>query len=247
MVLSKEDLRFRKDSILAIAVDQYIQTIMPVSSSFIAKCYPEDVSSATVRNVLAELEEEGYLTHPHTSAGRIPTEQGYRYYVDHLMKEIQLLEEEKERIRRDYILQSTELESLVEKTSRALSDTTQYTSIIAIDGWSNKFVCTGTSHVARYPDYQDIKKIHDILAALDEKERLLQIIQRELSRKIDIYIGHEMALTEMETCSLVISKFQTKSGTAGRMAILGPTRMHYDRVVSALDYFKNIMETIEFD
>jgi transcriptional regulator of heat shock response len=242
MVLSKADLRFRKDNILAIVVDHYIQTITPVSSSYIAKSYPDEVSSATVRNVLAELEEEGYLTHPHTSAGRVPTELGYRYYVDHLMKEIEFLEEEKERIRRDYILQSTELTSLVEKVSRALSDTTQYTSIIAIEGWFNKFICTGTNYVARYPDYQDIQKIHDILSALDEKERLLQIIQRELSRKIDIYIGHEMSLAEMDTCSLVVSRFQTKSGTVGRMAILGPTRMHYDRVVSALEYFQDVME-----
>lgn len=247
MVLSREDLKFRKDSILTITVDQYIKTVTPVSSSCIAKCYPRDVSSATIRNILAELEEDGYLTHPHTSAGRVPTEQGYRYYVDHLMKEIQLFEEEKERIRREYIVQSTELESLVEKISLALSNTTEYTSIVAVDGWANKFVCTGTSYVAKYPDYQDVQKIHDILTALDEKERLLRLIQRELSQRINIYIGHEMALAEMDTCSLVVSKFQTKSGPGGRMAILGPTRMRYDRVVSALEYFQNLMETIELE
>ena len=80
-----QEIQQRKDQVLAITVGQYIKTVTPVSSSYIAKIYPSGVSSATVRNVLAELEEEGYLTHPHTSAGRMPTQKGYRYYVDHLL------------------------------------------------------------------------------------------------------------------------------------------------------------------
>ena len=238
------EFQARKDTILGITIEQYIQTIAPISSAFIVKETAMDLSSATIRNILAELEEEGYLTHPHTSAGRIPTEKGYRYYVDHLMHEIQLLEGEKRRIKNEYERQSLELEDLLERTSRVISDMTHYTSIISVDGWGNKIFCQGTSFIAGYPDYQDLAKIRNILAALDEKERLLEIINRDLNHKIDILIGEEIADTHMDSCSLVVSRYKTKSGPSGRIAILGPTRMHYDRVVSALEYFSELMEEI---
>src|ERR1044072_3383090 len=146
------DFRERKDKILAITITQYIDTVSPVGSELIANELNKDLSSATIRNVLAQLEREGYLTHPHTSAGRIPTEKGYRYYVDHLMNEINLLEEEKQRIKAEYKKERLELDNLLSKTSQMLSNMTHYTSIISVDGWNNKIFCSGTSFVVEYPD-----------------------------------------------------------------------------------------------
>jgi len=194
MSTRSQETRQRKDVILAITVDQYIKTVTPVSSSYIAQIYPSGVSSATVRNVLAELEDDGYLTHPHTSAGRMPTQRGYRYYVDHLMSEINLLEEEKRLIREEYEHESKELEGLLEKTSQMISDLTQYTTIVSVDGWENKIICRGTNYVVDYPESQDIEKIQNILTALEEKEKLLEIINQSLRQKIQIYIGQEIAL-----------------------------------------------------
>ena len=91
MAAKHSDIQIRKDRILAIVIGRYIKTVSPVGSQYITEEHDLDVSPATVRNILADLEEEGYLTHPHTSAGRMPTQQGYRYYVDHLMHEIQLI------------------------------------------------------------------------------------------------------------------------------------------------------------
>ncbi|HBR14453.1 MAG TPA: hypothetical protein DD723_02785 [Candidatus Omnitrophica bacterium] len=239
------DVRARKDKILGITIDQYIKTVSPVSSMFLATEYNLELSPASIRNILAELEEDGYLTHPHTSAGRIPTQMGYRYYVDHLMDEIQLLEEEKQRIKAEVDQNSMELEELLDKTSRVLSDTTHYTSIISVDGWGNKVFCCGTSFIVDYPEYQDIKKIGNILTALDEKEQLLGIINQDLAKKINIYIGHEMACSEINSCSLVVSRYRSKEGTTGRLAVLGPTRMNYEHVVSAIDYLSHhLMEEI---
>ncbi|MBI5416242.1 MAG: hypothetical protein HZA29_05445 [Candidatus Omnitrophica bacterium] len=243
MTPAKTDLRERRDRILAITVDQYIKTVAPVSSSCIVKQYERDFSSATIRNVLAELEEEGYLTHPHTSAGRVPTQKGYRYYVDHLMLEIQLLEAEKARIRAEYQKESAELDLLLEKTSRVLSQTTHCTSLVSVDGDSRIF-CQGTSFVVEYPDYQDIGKIRGILAALDEKERLLEIINKQLEEKTAVFIGKELGCEDINTCSLVVSRYRSKHGPSGRIAVLGPTWMDYKRVVSALDYFSDLIEEI---
>src|SRR3990167_5524478 len=108
----RSEYQFRKDKILGIVVNEYIKTVNPVSSGLIAQEHPLEISSATIRNILAELEEDGFLTHPHTSAGRVPTEKGYRYYVDNLMDEIQLLETEKLRIKNEYDMVSLQLDEL---------------------------------------------------------------------------------------------------------------------------------------
>ncbi|HNV23408.1 MAG TPA: hypothetical protein PLH56_03490 [Candidatus Omnitrophota bacterium] len=238
------DSKERKGLILTLAIGQYIKTMDPVSSKFLVEECGLDFSSATIRNVLAELEEEGFLTHPHTSAGRIPTQKGYRFYVDHCLTELKLLEEEKKRIKSEYDKEKLELETLLEKTSRVLSDVTHYTSLVSVDGWGNKLFYQGTSFIAGYPDYQDLNKIKNILSALDEKERLLKIINRELVQRIEIFIGKELPCEEINSCSLVVSQYHTKHGNSGRIAVLGPTRMDYQRVVSALDYFSDLLEEV---
>ncbi|MCA9406409.1 MAG: hypothetical protein KC684_07725 [Candidatus Omnitrophica bacterium] len=239
----REERKIRRDTILGLTVNQYIRTVSPVSSKFIAQQSRLDLSPATIRNILAELEEDGYLTHPHTSAGRVPTQKGYRYYVDYLMREIQLLEDEKARIKSQYQKATQELEELLDKTSEVLSNTTHYTSIVSIEG-GNQIFLRGTNFVVDYPDYQDVRKIRDILAALERKEQLLEIINKDLAKKIDILIGHEMAYSKMENCSMVISEFRLREAR-GRIAILGPTRMDYERVVSALEYFSNLFEQMD--
>lgn len=248
MTARQSDILVRKDEILRITIDQYIATVIPVSSARVAKKCSLDLSSATIRNILAELEHEGYLTHPHTSAGRVPTQIGYRYYVDHFVDEIQLFEEEKKRIKAEYEFETMKLEALLDKTSRVLSDMTQYTSIVSVDGWDHKLFFGGTSFIPGYLDYsnvnRDIENIKNILAVLDEKERLLEVINRELERKIDVLIGQEMDCSDIADCSLVVSRYKSRRGTSGRIAILGPTRMDYNRVVSALDYFSDLMEEI---
>lgn len=237
----KTDSYQRKDMVLGIVVDEYIRSVNPVSSTFIVQEYHLDLSPATIRNILAELEEQGYLTHPHTSAGRVPTQRGYRYYVDHLMHEIQLLEEEKEQIKREYHRSVLELEALLEKTSQVISDITHYTSIISVDGAPDKIFCRGTSLVVSYPEFQEITKIGHILQALEEKERILEVVNRDLEKKIQIYIGHETACSAIDGCSLAVTRYQKENGPSGRLALLGPTRMDYEKVVSTLEYVSALM------
>ena len=245
MVQRPEDIRARRDRILSITIEEYIKTVTPVSSSIIAEEHSLDLSSATIRNILAELEEDGYLTHPHTSAGRVPTQKGYRYYVDYLMDEIKLLEEEKSHIKLEYQKESRELERLLEKTSKVLSEATHYTSIVSLDGSGKKIFYKGISFLASYPDYQqDLNKIRSILAALDEKEHLLDLINQNLEKRINVFIGQEITCKDINSCSLVITQYHSKHGPSGRIAVLGPTRMDYERVVSTLEYVADLMEEI---
>ncbi len=230
------DPQLRKDVILGMVVQHYIHTIEPVSSAYIADEYEQDISSATIRNILSELESDGFLTHPHTSAGRVPTERGYRYYVDFIMKEIQLLEEERLRIQKDYEAGMQEFDDLLETTTAIVSELTHCVSVVTLDGMPRAYVCRGTNYLAQQVGAQNIQKMAEILGALEAKERVIELIQRDIDRKTKIYIGQETACNGFEDCAVAVSRFQTRRGPSGRIAVVGPTRMDYQRVVSALEY-----------
>lgn len=241
MMRTRNDHQQRKETVLGLVVNEYIKTVNPVSSAHIKREYFLDLSPATIRNILAELEQDGFLTHPHTSAGRVPTADGYRFYVDNLMNEIQLLEEEKRRIKAQYEQKRRDLEELLDNTSRVLADTTHYTGIVSLDGWTGQFVCKGTGYVVEYLDDHDLTQVGEILRALEEKEQILQILNRDIAARIQIYIGQELALREVDRCALAVSPYRTESGHSGRIAVLGPTRMDYQRVVSTLEYLSQLM------
>lgn len=125
------DLDERKRLILKALINDYISTAEPVGSRTIAKRYDLGISSATIRNEMADLEDMGYLEQPHTSAGRIPSDKGYRTYVDHLMNNESLKSEEVEVIReRLYNIAAGEIDRIIRETSKILSMFTNYTAIV---------------------------------------------------------------------------------------------------------------------
>ena len=124
-------LSIRKKNILQAVITDYIKSAQPVGSRTIARRYRIGLSPATIRNEMADLEESGYLVQPHTSAGRIPSQKGYRYYVDELMETSDLDEEEKAEIKRAFQYKRLqEVEEIILHTSRLLSLLTNYTSLI---------------------------------------------------------------------------------------------------------------------
>jgi heat-inducible transcriptional repressor len=115
------DLDERNRQVLQAVIDSYIASGMPIGSNVLVKRYDFGVSSATLRNIMAELEELGFLTHPHTSAGRIPTDQGYRYYIDSLISIEQEAEELDDQLRQTPALHGEDLNQLMEEASRFLA------------------------------------------------------------------------------------------------------------------------------
>lgn len=120
----------RKSSILRAVVEEYISTAQPVGSGHVAAAPGVAVSPATVRNDMATLEQDGFLAQPHTSAGRIPTEKGYRYFVDHLTGEAILDRASKQQVRAFFDRAHGELERVLADTSRLLSDLTNTTAVV---------------------------------------------------------------------------------------------------------------------
>ena len=121
----------RKSRVLQAIIEDYVSTAEPVGSRTLARKYHLGVSPATIRNEMSDLEEMGYLEQPHTSAGRIPSSLGYRYFVDFLMEVREPVAEEERRISEAFRRRLSEVEWLIQQTARLLSDLTNYTSIVA--------------------------------------------------------------------------------------------------------------------
>src|SRR6187402_2926975 len=120
----------RKTAILRAIVQEYISTAQPVGSTHIANAHGVHVSSATVRNEMAVLEQEGYLAQPHTSAGRIPTDKGYRYFVDSLTAPGRLDEARHQLVGEFFAHSRGALEQLLQRTGQLLNDLTNYAAVV---------------------------------------------------------------------------------------------------------------------
>lgn len=227
---------------MASSINSYINSAVPVSSEALAKDF--DLSSATVRNIFAELEEAGYLTHPHTSAGRIPTDKGYRYYVDFLMSEIELLNEEKETIIIEYKNKIERLEDILEKTSEIISAITHYAGIVSLLEWEDRIFYKGLSQVLRQPEFEKTERIRLLVNLLEEKKKLLDIINRDFGEVTKVYIGGEIGYPEIDTCSLVVSAYRRGRKRNGRLAVLGPRRMSYDHIIPALEFISQVLSEV---
>jgi heat-inducible transcriptional repressor len=121
----------RKNKVLQAVIEDYVATAEPVGSRTIARKYHLGVSPATIRNEMADLEELGFLEQPHTSTGRVPSDRGYRYYVDCLMEACEVDNRDSELIRRTFERKIREIDTLVRETARVLSETTHLTTVIS--------------------------------------------------------------------------------------------------------------------
>src|SRR5216117_2556119 len=124
-----EDLDSRARDVLREIVMQHVATGEAISSRSLAKCGRFQLSPASLRNVMADLEDAGYLAQPHTSAGRVPTDRGYRFFIDHLMRSRSLTQQEREAID-DGVQQATEIDDMLQLASRLLSRLTDQVGMV---------------------------------------------------------------------------------------------------------------------
>lgn len=243
------DYQARKKTILGRAVSKYIKDAQAVASDGLAREF--DLSSATIRNIFSELEEDGYLRHPYTSGGRIPTDKGYRYYVDFLISQMPageagqaLLDEEKARISKGYSKELKRLEDILEQASEMISAITRSASIVSFLEWEGKLFYKGISFILEQPEFQDYETIRLLIKMIEDKQRLLNIVNREFKEKVKVYIGEELGCREMNNCALVVSSYRAKKHSPGRLAILGPMRMEYAHIIPALEYAADVLTEV---
>jgi len=358
----ERDLERRQREILAAIVRQYVSSGVPVGSKAVVEQLPEALSSATVRSVMAELEESGYLAQPHVSAGRVPTDQAYRFYVDRIAGTTPLAADVE-----NYILVSlgaapdgphgdgpeaetaetpepSELlmQQLLTRVSHVLAEVSHNVGLVLgpapedkilehvkfvklperrilavivskpdlvennvvrpreefsqeeldraaeylnaeFRGWSlaairveifkrleeMKQVCDhlvtsvgslfasgalasdetgalfvgGATTILEQPEFEDASRVRDLLATFEEKAKLVRILNACLhtpGRGVRILIGRENSASEMQECTLIVAPFHYRRQMVGALGIVGPTRMEYDRAITAVDYIAHL-------
>ena len=325
----------RKRRILEAVTDDYINTAEPVGSRTIARRYNLGVSPATIRNEMADLEESGYLEQPHTSSGRIPSEKGYRFYVDFIMKRKPVSEDERMHIRRTLAEKRREIDLIIEETARILAHLSRYAAfvlspisragvfrrveLLPVDSRNvlviliidpgfvrTHLIATGhpltrqqLAHIAQFlnsrlanlllsrigtqllreikaelddynsfvdatieaiaqsledrheeqvysdgqvnlleqPEFQDISKARTVLEFLAEDDALYQLLSGVVeTRGVTVTIGREAGHPSMNLCSMVSAPYEVRGVPMGALGVVGPTRMHYSRVVALVEF-----------
>ncbi len=228
-----KDFMKRREEILAIIVNQYVETAEPVSSRYVSRRL--GLSSATIRNVMADLEEMGLIMHPYTSAGRVPTDKGYRYYIDALMHLRRVNEHVVRIVEEQYHEAIKSLEDVMEKTSTLLSSLTNYVGI-ALLPQNEKIYLNGTSHIIEQPEFRDLRKLYAILKCLEAKKEMLNFFIKDLAdERLTVHIGRENYLSELSDCSVVTRGYRVRGHPAGRVGVIGPKRMTYEKVIPTIE------------
>lgn len=226
----------RQQSILLSIVEQYAEVASPVGSSLLAKLF--DVSSATVRAEMAELERLGYIKQPHTSAGRIPTDHGYRYYVNHLSEQVPSGEQ-----RRGEKAIATRISSggLPERTIRNAVDTlVELTHNLGLATIGDQLYMSGLSNLFGQPEFMHPGQVQEVARLLDNLEPWLR--EAAPNDPLSVYIGRENPIGRGAGCSLIISKFRSPYSDRSYIGILGPTRQSYRDVTALVTWAGQALE-----
>jgi len=239
------DTHERQEELLGLVIDSYIKESKPISSSYLCEKYNLQYSPATVRNALLSLEQQGLLSHIHTSSGRVPTKDGFKRYVGHLKAEdiakdtmagLQVYEEH-----------SLNLNKVIDRTLEALTRFSGYTSLVAISGQDEKLFYKGMRFILEQPEFEDIACLRDIFNTLevhmDELHDILLNSLGSLDEKIQILIGDDIGFSEIANCSLIVRGVREEPLRVA-LAILGPMRMDYLRAASCLYSVRNQLKSV---
>lgn len=219
----------RQKSILDAVVREHIRTTRPVASQDIRGRY-RHISPATIRSEMSRLDEEGYLEQPHTSAGRVPTDEGYRSFVDRLAERAELAERERKQIRATFMSENDE-----EVFVRALGS--------AVLGLTGSFVAAGIfngatlydlgfSEVLAEPEFHETEYLESFGRLIDMLHQNHQRIADSLGGKRHrVFIGHENPMREARQCTMMVASWHHPRGFNGFLTILGPRRMDYRKSI----------------
>lgn len=227
----------RQAAVLETVINQYIRTAEPVGSKIIAEEYDLGVSPATIRNEMAALEEMGYLVQPHTSAGRIPTDKGYRYYVDSLREMLSLAEENVESLQAKLTeLKRMETEDLLREISSLLASQSATISLVLSPGSHRRSYFWGVSQILHQPEFVDIRRVEFLMEFLEGENRLTAYLMEEIGEpNVHVRIGSENRISELDDLSLVAAGYSRDGEPAGIVGLLGPKRMDYGRAIPMVD------------
>lgn len=226
----------RKKCVFRAVVREYLASAEPVGSETIVIKYGFGVSPATIRNDMAELEGMGLLEQPHTSAGRVPTEKGYRFYVDELTEPSAVAEETVTRLDAAFDIFARDVDAALRDLAKAIAATTDETVFVSANG---KIWCvTGVANLVRKPEFRGTDELFSASRSLDDLDEFMAAVDRRARRDIDVLIGGEHPLSH--ALASVVARFDAPGVDEGMLGILGPTRMNYDANLALAKYIHEL-------
>lgn len=219
-------MKERVAELLKLVIEQYIETAQPIGSKFLVEAGALGVSGATIRNELKDLEDDGYLTHPHTSAGRVPTEHGYRYYIEHMMVATDASAKTKHMMSnaRDTVAADDAIKIIGKIVSAEIHNAV----IVAFH--PSRVYYTGISYLFSQPEFHDAQMTVTVSSMFDHCEEQIDAVYDAISDgEVKILVGKENPLGRL--CGMVGMR-------AGDMlfSVLGPLRMDYKKAYGLVDF-----------
>src|SRR5437899_362473 len=215
----------RERQVLEAVIETYVQTAEPAGSRTIARRFGLALSAASIRNTMSDLEEKGYLYHPHTSAGRIPTDLAYRVYVDSLMHLPPVTASESHHIREELGGggERNAVDQILERAAQVLG------------------VLTNELGVAVGPSLDDaVLERLELMEVTERRDLLREALATRLGRGLTITIGTEHQDPKLAPFTLVTASYRL-GPLAGVIGVMGPTRMPYDKIVALVEHTSRLV------
>ncbi|MBI3231625.1 MAG: hypothetical protein HYZ51_00910 [Candidatus Doudnabacteria bacterium] len=237
--MDNQELTNRQGKILAAIVKENCDTCKAVGSKELAEKYNFDLSAPSIRNEMQALERQGYISQPHTSAGRVPTDKGYRYFVNQLMDRFKLSLQEQDKLKKELMkLQIAHVE-IGRRITKLLSEHSKQASFAI---FPEEVSTMGLSNILNNPalpaaDAKEIAKFFDSID--DYAERMVEDYAQEGSPKT--FIGKELELSKNSDYSMMVSGLKLPSGKKGVIGLIGPKSMKYEKNLSLMEYISKLL------
>ncbi len=247
------ELRARQRDILHAVIREHIASARPIASAALVERYHMDISTATVRSELAGLEELGLLTHPHTSAGRVPTDLGYRYFIESLMPQPDLRADEQVTLSHQFRQVPADAVQWLRLAASALARVTAEAALATYDRaldpaeviWQREIQYDGIEQILTQPEFEVRERVLEVVSLLHDRARLAQVLPETLDEgQVAVTIGSEHAFEPLRPFSLVIGRYGRDEGPIGYIGVVGPTRMDYQRTIGAVRYVGALMSDL---
>ncbi len=237
------ELSERKKQLLKVIIEEYIETAVPVGSESIVEKHSLGVSPATVRNEMVALTHEGYLSQPHTSAGRSPTPMGLKFYIKELMKEQDVPVKDEVEIKENLWDHRFHFHRLLKQATKELAEKTGGLAVASTE--EGDVYHSGGYSILDMPEFVDMDMTKTLLMLVDRHEMLNEILDRAvINEPVIVLLGDELGADYLEYCGFVLAPFGAGKKNAGVIGVLGPSRMNYPRIVPKVRYFGDLLSEL---
>lgn len=233
-------LSTRQEALLGRIIQAYIGAAKPVSSGQLVDQRDLSVSPATIRNDMAALTEAGYLQQPHTSAGRIPTETAWRWYLDQQAPDHVLSKSEQHALQEVIRQHKADQDELLRFVAKTLAELADDSVLVAFDRHDTFY--TGISNLFRHPEFEHVDLIQSLSDVVDHLDEVVSRVYSQIGNDMTVWIGKDNPFSHV--CGTVITRYQLGKNHHGLLGILGPMRQDYSANLARMRYTQSLLAAL---